>query len=111
MESVKIRYTNKQGKAGYAIIQARNIEEHNTKCFAATYKGFNIWITTDHGHGKPKEKGLKRYDIVVQNIENGLCDCDTWKDLHSMHSAIKYALHGACLIRVSKEEESEFRDY
>jgi len=73
------------------------IEENTEKQFTATYKGSRICITTDHGHGMPKEKHLKRYDIDVR-AKSGQLEVNTWQDLHTMADAIKYALKGSCLI-------------
>jgi len=98
---MKVLYI-KNNRHTYALIQQQNIlEEYNGKnrcCFTATYKGFSIQITTDHGHGQPQNNDLKRFDIAVQNIKNGILDVDTWEDLPTLHQAVKYALIGACLI-------------
>lgn len=109
---MKLRYTNSKGVQTWAVIQERNIDTNDGTTFEATYKGFDIYISADNGHGKPKEKGLKRYDIVVMNSSNGIKDCDTWQDLPNLRSAIMYALKGACLIDAKKknswEEDDEY---
>lgn len=98
---MKLRYTNEKGVQTYAIIQEKNIDKNDGKTFEATYKGCDIQITTEHGHGKA-EKGLKRFDIVVLG-KLGAVDCDTWKDFENLRSAIMFALEGACLIKVRKK--------
>lgn len=85
-------------KISAAIIQERNITINTPERFQATYKGREINITTDHGHGKPKYDHLKRYDITVQHLESGMYDVDTYEDCHTMRDAIRYALKGACLL-------------
>ena len=84
-------------KVAGIIIQNRNITVNTEKEFEATYKGKRIYITANHGHRRPKEEHLKRYDIDV--IDNsGIYDVQTYEDLHTMRDAIIYALKGACLI-------------
>lgn len=94
---MKLRYTNEKGVQTWAVIQERNIDTNDGVTFEATYKGVDIQITTEHGHGKA-EKGLKRFDIVVLG-KFGAIDCDTWQDLPNLRSAIMFALKGACLIK------------
>lgn len=102
---MKIRYTNEDGVQTYAVIQERNINQEG-KTFEATYKGCEIYITRDHGHGKPKDKDLKRFDIVV-NEKGGSYAVNTWEDLPNLRSAVKYALIGAILIKTNKGSSSE----
>lgn len=83
-------------KISTAIIQEKNISINTSKAFSAIYKGREINITTDHGHGKPKYNHLKRYDITV--TINGSYVVNTYEDCHTMRDAIRYALKGACLI-------------
>ena len=85
-------------KISTAVIQERNISINTPETFSATYKGREIDITTDHGHGKPKYAHLERYDITVTHIKSGGYDVDTYEDLHNMRDAIRYALKGACLL-------------
>jgi hypothetical protein len=84
-------------KVAGCIIQEKNITVNTEKKFEARYKGKRIYITANHGHGKPKEKHLKRYDIDVIDFD-GTYDVQTWEDLHSIRDAIIFALKGACLI-------------
>lgn len=81
------------------VIQNRNIEIHTDDNFSAFYKGKEINIATDHGHGKPKYDHLTRYDIVVTDLRTGLYDVNTWEDCHCMNDAIRHALVGACLLQ------------
>ena len=83
-------------KISTAIIQERNISINTPETFSATYKGREINVTTDHGHGKPKYDHLKRYDITV--TINGSYEVNTYEDCHTMKDAIRYALKGACLL-------------
>ena len=83
---------------GGAIIQKRMIHEHTETTFHATYKGHDIHVTSDHGHGKPKYDHLTRYDIEVRVVDSGIMDVSTWEDFHTIQDAIRYALRGACLI-------------
>lgn len=82
------------------VIQNKNITTHTSDDFVATYMGKKIFITTDHGFGRPKYDHLKRYLIDVIDIKTGLKDVDTYQDFHEMHDAIRYALRGAGLIVV-----------
>jgi len=84
-------------KIAGAIIQERNIIVNTENEFEARYKGKRIYITANHGHGRPKEKHLTRYDIDVID-DCGMYDVQTYEDLHSMRDAIIYALKGASLI-------------
>jgi len=85
-------------KISGAIIRDKFISENPPDKFNAIYKGREINITTDHGHGKPKYDHLKRYDITVIHLESGMYDVNTYEDLHTMQDAIRYALKGACLL-------------
>lgn len=85
-------------KISEAIIQDRNIKVNTEDDFEAVYKGKQIIISTNHGFGKPKFEHLRRYIIDVIDIKTGLRDVNTYKDCHTMHDAIRYALKGACLI-------------
>lgn len=84
-------------KIAGVIIQNRNITVNTEKEFEAKYKGKRIYITANHGHGKPKESHLNRYNIDVID-DSGMYDVQTYEDLHSIRDAIIYALKGACLI-------------
>jgi len=84
-------------KIAEAIIQKRMIHEYTKTTFHATYKGHDIYITSEHGHGKPKHNNLTRYDIEVRIADSGFMDVNTWGDFNTMHDAIRYALQGACL--------------
>lgn len=101
---MRIRYTTKTGRKTFAVIQSRNIEINTKTTFVATYKGYEINITTEHGHGKPDDKDLKRYDIDVIHLESGMYDVQTWEDLLNVRQAILYALEGAMLIDKQKTE-------
>lgn len=83
-------------KISTAIIQERKISINTPQTFSATYKGREINVTTEHGHGKPKYSHLKRYDITV--TLNGSYEVNTYEDFHTKKDAIRYALKGACLI-------------
>jgi len=107
---MKFRYTNKKGVQTWAIIQDRNIDTNDGQTFEATYKGFDIYVSTDNGHGKPTEKDLKRYDIVVRNSKNGGIDVDTWEDLPNLRSAVIFALKGACLIEAREKSWEDEND-
>lgn len=79
------------------VIQNRNIRENTKDIFDATYKGMDIYISTDHGYGKPKYQHLTRYYITVFSPETGIYNYQGWQDFHSMEDAIKEALTGSGL--------------
>ena len=85
-------------KISGAIIQKRNIIVSSKNEFQATYKGKEIYISTEHSLGKPKYDHLKRFNIDVQDINTGMYDVQTYQDFHEINDAIRYALKGACLI-------------
>lgn len=85
-------------KISGAIIQQRNIIVSSENEFQATYKGKEIYISTEHSLGKPKYDHLKRFNIDVQDMNNGMYDVQTYEDFHDINDAIRYALKGACLI-------------
>jgi len=86
-------------KIAGAVIQNRFIEKNTESDFIAIYKNRTIEISTNHGHGKAELNHLKRFDIVVyDHVKSGMYDVNTWKDLHNIKDAIRYALKGACLI-------------
>lgn len=85
-------------KIGQLVIQKRNIKENTANVFDATYKGKRIYITTNHGFGKPKYDHLNRYMIDVVDIKTGLKDVDTYDDCHEIKDAIRLALKGAMLM-------------
>jgi len=85
-------------KISGAIIRDKFISKNTPDNFNAIYKGREINITTDHGHGKPKYNHLKRYDITVIHLESEMYDVNTYEDFHTMQDAIRYALKGACLL-------------
>jgi len=85
-------------KISGAIIRDKFISENTPDKFNAIYKGREINITTDHGHGKPKYDHLKRYDITVIHLESGMYEVNTYEDFHTMQDAVRYALKGACLL-------------
>lgn len=76
----------------------RNISIYTETDFSATYKGFRINITTNHGHGRADYSHLKRFDITVTNLKNQMKDVDAVKDFHEFEDAIRYALWGAMLL-------------
>ncbi len=79
------------------IIQNRNIRDNTKDMFDATYKGMDIYISTDHGYGKAKHKHLTRYYITVFSPESGIYDYQGWEDCHNMDDAIREALTGSGL--------------
>jgi hypothetical protein len=85
-------------KVSGAIIRNKFIKENSSSSFSAIYKGREINITTNHGHGDPQYSHLKRYDITVIHLQSGIYDVNTYQDCHSMQDAIRYALKGACLL-------------
>jgi hypothetical protein len=85
-------------KISGAVIQNRNIKTSTEDVFDAKYKGKHIYITTDHGFGKPQYKHLKRFCIDVIDIKTGTRDVDSYNDFHEIRDAIRFALDGACLI-------------
>ena len=80
------------------IIQKRNIKEHSDVNFHAIYRGKTIYVSSDHGFGKPKYNHLTRYNIEVTDNFNGMYDVQTYEDCHTMIDAIRIALKGACLL-------------
>lgn len=82
----------------------RNITTNTKDNFVATYKGKEIIITTNHGHGKPKYDHLTRYDIIVIDLKSGMYDVNTYEDCHTMNDAIRYALKGAILLNDTKTD-------
>ncbi len=85
-------------KISGAVIQERNISVNTSNEFEATYKGKQIYITTDHGHGESRWDHLTRYDINVIDLASGMHDVFTYGDFHTMRDAIRDALKGACLL-------------
>ncbi len=85
-------------KVAGCIIQKRNILEHNYGLFNANYKGKRIYISTDHGFGKPQFPHLKRFLIDVVDIKTGMYDVQSYQDCHTIRDAIIYALDGAMLV-------------
>lgn len=80
-----------------AIIQNRNIHVNTSTDFVATYKKHSIFISSNHGFGKPKYDHLTRFNIDVKG-EDGLYAVQSYEDSHTIKDAIRYALKGACLI-------------
>lgn len=80
------------------VIQDRMIRQYTEDVFDASYKGREIYITSDHGHGPAEYDHLTRYDITVRVFESGMYDVDTYEDCHTMRDAIRYALEGAMLL-------------
>lgn len=80
------------------IIQDRNIKTKTENDFEATYKGKRIYISTNHGFGKPKYDHLKRFNIDVIDIKTGMYDVQSYQDFHTINDAIIYAVKGACLV-------------
>ena len=85
-------------KVSECIIQERQIIDHTENLFNANYKGKRIYISTDHGFGKPQYDHLKRFLIDVVDIKTGMYDVQTYQDLHTVRDAIIYALKGAMLV-------------
>lgn len=94
----KLQFKNIYMKISGAVIQKRNIESSTEDDFIATYKGKQLYISTNHSLGEPKFAHLKRFDIVVTDLESGMLDVQTYEDFHEIKDAIRYALIGACLI-------------
>jgi predicted dehydrogenase len=84
-------------KISGAVIQNRNISINTEDHFEATYKGHDIYVSTNHGLGKPKYDHLKRFNIEVHG-KDGTLAVDTYDDYHTIEDAIREALIGACLI-------------
>ena len=91
------QYKQKMKVSG-CIIQKRQIIDHTENLFNANYKGKRIYISTDHGFGKPQYDHLKRFLIDVVDIKTGMYDVQTYQDLHTVRDAIIYALKGAMLV-------------
>jgi len=85
-------------KISGCIIQKRQILDNTPELFNANYKGKRIYISTDHGFGKPKYDHLKRYNIDVLDIKSDMYDVQTYEDHHTMEDAIRSALKGCCLL-------------
>ena len=85
-------------KVSGCIIQNRKIIDHTENLFIANYKGKRIYISTDHGFGKPQYDHLKRFLIDVVDIKTGMYDVQAYQDLHTVRDAIVYALKGAMLV-------------
>jgi hypothetical protein len=84
-------------KISGCIIQNRNICDSTENLFKAIYKGKCIYISTDHGFGKPKYDHLKRFLIDVIDIKTGMYDVQTYEDFHVIRDAIIFALKGSLL--------------
>jgi hypothetical protein len=80
------------------IIQNRQIIHNTLALFDANYKGKRIYISKDHGFGKPKYPQLSRFLIDVVDIKTGMYDVQTYQDFENIDEAIEYALKGAMLI-------------
>jgi len=85
-------------KISGCVFQKKNIREYSENVFDAVYKGRQFYITTDHGHGEPQYKHLKRFDITVIEIKSGMYDVFSYEDCHTMRDAIRYALKGAMFL-------------
>jgi hypothetical protein len=93
-------YRNNKNKMKIAgcIIQKRKILDNTLALFNANYKGKRIYITKDHGFGKPKYPQLSRFLIDVVDIKTGMYDVQTYQDFEHIDEAIEYALNGAMLV-------------
>lgn len=78
------------------IFLTRNITTNTSDTFHARYKGHEIIVTSDHGHGKPEYDHLTRFDITVTD-SRGCYAVDDWQDCHDIKSAVIKALDGALL--------------
>lgn len=83
-------------KLGKKIIQPRNIKEHTKTDFLAYYKGKEISITTDHGHGTPETRGHKRFLIFVVDLKTGIINIETVQDFPRIKGAILHAVKETC---------------
>ena len=85
-------------KISGCIIQKRQILYNALDLFNANYKGKRIYISTDHGFGKPKYDHLKRFNMDVMDIKTGMYDVQTYEDHHTIEDAIRSSLKGCCLL-------------
>ena len=85
-------------KVSGCIIQKRQIIDHTENLFHAYYKCKLIYISTDHGFGKPQYDHIKRFLIDVVDIKSGMYIVQTYQDCHTIRDAIIYALKGAMLV-------------
>jgi hypothetical protein len=76
----------------------RSFKDCGKSLFNANYKGKRIYISTDHGFGKPQYDHLKRFLIDVVDIKTGMYDVQSYQDCHTIRDAIIYALKGAMLV-------------
>lgn len=84
-----------------STIRDKYIREHTDTVFDARYKGRHIYITTEHGLGLPREKGLNRYCVDVIH-HTGVKEVDSYEDLATMQEAIEYALKDSELLNVKE---------
>ena len=84
-------------KIAGCIIQKRQILDNTLALFNANYKGKRIYISKDHGFGKPIYPQLSRFLIDVVDIKTGMYDVQTYQDFEHIDEAIEYALKGAML--------------
>lgn len=73
------------------------ITVNTEKEFEGTYKGMDIFVSSDHGLGEPEYDHLTRFNITVTD-KAGMYAVDSYKDCHTIQDAIRYALKGAQLI-------------
>lgn len=85
-------------KIAGCIIQKRQILDNTLALFNANYKGKRIYISKDHGFGKPIFPQLSRFLIDVVDIKTGMYDVQTYQDFEHIDEAIEYALKGAMLV-------------
>ena len=77
------------------VIQNKNIKENTEDTFLATYKGHTIYVSYNHGLGKPDYDFLTRYNLEVTHNKSGHLAVDTWEDCHTKEDAIRKAMEGA----------------
>lgn len=86
-------------KISGCVIQNNQIIDNTKNNFNANYKGKRIYISTEHGFGKPKYNHLKRFLIDVVDIKTGMYDVQSYQDFNEIKDAIRFALIGAMLIK------------
>ena len=84
-------------KIAGCIIQKRQIIDNTLGLFNAKYKGKRIYISKNHGFGKPICPQLARFLIDVVDIKTGMYDVQAYQDFEHIDEAIEYALKGAML--------------
>lgn len=79
------------------IILFDKIVYYGMEDFHGEINNNNIYVSTTHGHGKPDNEDLKRFDINVAHIESGLYSVQTYGEFETIEEAIIYAIKEAML--------------